>query len=93
MSEIIKIVCGNTIYSDNFKLDYLTGGWIVVDREKMIRELEDALKAEREKVLWELREDLQTRFISSSNRWSKGRNSGLIVCCNIIDESLRGEKE
>ena len=43
MSEIIKIVCGNTIYSDNFKLDYLTGGWIVVDREKMIRELEEAL--------------------------------------------------
>ena len=44
---------------------------------------------EREKVLDELREDLKTRFIPSSNQWSKGRNSGLIECCNIIDESLR----
>ena len=37
-------------------------------------------------VLDELKRDLKTRFISSSNQWSKGRNSGLIECCNIIDE-------
>ena len=43
----------------------------------------------REKVLKELKADLQTRFVSSSNQWSKGRNSGLLECCNIIDESLR----
>jgi hypothetical protein len=29
---------------------------------------------------------LESRFIPSSNEWSKGRNSGLIECCNIIDE-------
>ena len=43
-------------------------------------------KSERDKVLDELKRDLKTRFISSSNQWSKGRNSGLIECCNIIDE-------
>jgi hypothetical protein len=41
---------------------------------------------ERDKVLDELKKDLQTRFVSSSNSWSKGRNSGLIECDNIIDE-------
>jgi hypothetical protein len=46
-------------------------------------------KSEREKVLDELKRDLKTRFISSSNQWSKGRNSGLLECCNIIDEYLR----
>ena len=37
-------------------------------------------------VLEALKKDLQTRIISSSNQWSKGRNSGLLECCNIIDE-------
>jgi hypothetical protein len=46
-------------------------------------------QSEREKVLDELKRDLKTRFISSSNQWSKGRNSGLLECCNIIDEYLR----
>jgi len=41
---------------------------------------------ERDKVLEALKKDLQTRIISSSNQWSKGRNSGLLECCNIIDE-------
>jgi len=54
--------------------------------------LQEELKAERERVLKELKEDLHNRFISSSgNQWSKGRNSGLLECCNIIDESLRSE--
>ena len=48
---------------------------------------------ERETVLNELKKDLKTRFIPSNNQWSKGRNSGLIECCNIIDESLRTEPE
>jgi hypothetical protein len=43
-------------------------------------------QSERDKVLEALKKDLQTRFISSSNQWSKGRNSGLLECCNIIDE-------
>ena len=34
----------------------------------------------------ELKKDLKTRFVSSNNQWCKGRNSGLIECCNIIDE-------
>ena len=42
--------------------------------------------SERDKVLEALKKDLQTRIISSSNQWSKGRNSGLLECCNIIDE-------
>jgi len=46
-------------------------------------------QSERDKVLDELKRDLKTRFISSSNQWSKGRNSGLIECCNIIDELRR----
>lgn len=46
-------------------------------------------QSEREKAFEELKDDLKTRFIASSNQWSKGRNSGLIECCNIIDESLR----
>lgn len=33
-----------------------------------------------------------TRFISSTNLWSKGRNSGLIACCNIIDEYINKEQ-
>ncbi|MDD3019868.1 MAG: hypothetical protein PHX61_02665 [Alphaproteobacteria bacterium] len=49
-------------------------------------------QAAREKVLEELKTDLKTRFISSSNQWSKGRNSGLLECCNIINESLRQGK-
>ena len=40
-------------------------------------------------VLNDLKDDLKTRFISSSNQWSKGRNSGLLECCNIIDDYLR----
>jgi hypothetical protein len=40
-------------------------------------------------ALENLEADLKTRFIFSTNQWSKGRNSGLIECCNIIDESLR----
>jgi len=43
----------------------------------------------RNQTLDELKKNLQTRFITSSNQWSKGRNSGLLECCNIIDESLR----
>jgi hypothetical protein len=37
-------------------------------------------------ALEELKQDLKTRFVSSTNSWSNGRNSGLIECCNIIDE-------
>jgi hypothetical protein len=44
---------------------------------------------EWERVLKTLKKDLQTRFIPSNNQWSKGRNSGLLECCNIIDEELR----
>jgi hypothetical protein len=50
------------------------------------KELADIRQAERGKVLDELKRDLKTRFVSSSNPWSKGRNSGLLECCNIIDE-------
>jgi hypothetical protein len=46
-------------------------------------------QSEREKAFEKLKDDLKTRFISSGNQWSKGRNSGLLECCNIIDESLR----
>jgi len=45
-------------------------------------------QAERDKVLKELKKDLQSRFVSSNNQWSRGRNSGLLECCNIIDEYL-----
>ncbi|MCK9591359.1 MAG: hypothetical protein M0Q91_05050 [Methanoregula sp.] len=41
-----------------------------------------------DKVLEKLNRDLKTRFVSSSNQWSRGRNSGLLECCNIIDEYL-----
>lgn len=51
-----------------------------------------AAKAATEKVLEDLKADLKTRFVSSSNQWCKGRNSGLIECCNIIDESLRAQQ-
>jgi hypothetical protein len=51
--------------------------------------ISDICKREREKVLETLKKDLQTRFIPSNNQWSKGRNSGLLECCNIIDEELR----
>ena len=37
--HIQKIIAGNTIYSDNFKKDQLTG-WVVVDRDKMTQELQ-----------------------------------------------------
>jgi len=47
---------------------------------------ENVNQSERDKVLEALKKDLQTRIISSSNQWSKGRNSGLLECCNIIDE-------
>jgi hypothetical protein len=47
------------------------------------------IQNQREKVLDELKGDLKTRFVSSSNQWSKGRNSGLIECCNIIDEYIK----
>ncbi len=49
--------------------------------------------AARGKVLDELKADLNARFISSSNQWSKGRNSGLLECCNIINEHLRQPKQ
>lgn len=52
---------------------------------------EEAAAQAREDVLKELKEDLKSRFISSTNQWSKGRNSGLLECCNIIDDSLRSE--
>ena len=42
----------------------------------------------RDKVLKGLKKDLQGRFIPLNNQWSKGRNSGLRECCNIIDEYL-----
>jgi hypothetical protein len=38
------------------------------------------------KAYEKLRVDLETRFISSNNQWSKGRNSGLLECLNIIDK-------
>jgi len=46
MTDARNIVAANTIYSDNFKLDYLTGGWVIVDRDKMITELDEAMKGE-----------------------------------------------
>jgi hypothetical protein len=46
-------------------------------------------KSERETVLDELKRDLKTRFVSSDSQWGRGRNSGLLECCNIIDEYLR----
>ena len=49
-------------------------------------------QSERDKVLEALKKDLQTRIISSSNQWSKGRNSGLLECCNIIDELRQAGK-
>jgi len=45
-------------------------------------------QSERDTVLKELKKDLQSRFVSSYNQWSKGRNSGLLECCNLIDEYL-----
>jgi hypothetical protein len=53
------------------------------EEEKRIR------KAAREQYAEDLKKDLKSRFVSQSNQWCKGRNSGLIECCNIIDESLR----
>jgi len=53
---------------------------------------EQAKREERERVLGNLKKDLKTRFIPQTNQWSKGRNSGLLECCNIIDETLRGEQ-
>ena len=50
-TPITKIVSGNTIYSDNFKQDHFILGWIVVDRDKMITELEVELKMGRERGL------------------------------------------
>ena len=46
-------------------------------------------QSERVIVLKALKKDLRTRIISSSNQWSKGRNAGLLECCNIIDEYRR----
>jgi len=46
-------------------------------------------QSERDKVLDELKRDLKTRFVSSDSQWGRGRNSGLLECCNIIDEYLR----
>jgi len=46
-------------------------------------------QSEREKVLDELKRDLKTRFVSSDSQWGRGRNSGLLECCNIIGEYLR----
>jgi len=46
-------------------------------------------QSERETVLDELKRDLKTRFVSSDSQWGRGRNSGLLECCNIIDEYLR----
>jgi len=48
---------------------------------------------ERDKMLKALKKDLQTRFISSGNPWSRGRNSGLLECCNIIDELRQAGEE
>jgi hypothetical protein len=50
-------------------------------------------QAEREKMLEALKKDLQTRFISSGNQWSRGRNSGLNECYNIIDELFHQIKD
>jgi len=66
--------------------DYIHHGDVVCSRC-----LPKALQSEREKVLDELKENLRDRFISSNNQWSKGRNSGLLECCNIIDELRAGE--
>jgi hypothetical protein len=85
---------------DEFLTDDLDPEYII--RERLHIELSEAMgsmneheiwQSERENALKELKKDLQTRFISSNNQWSKGRNSGLIECCNIIDESLRAGKE
>ena len=59
---------------------------VVRDRINVIKTRSHPYQSERDKVLDELKRDLKTRFISSSNQWSKGRNSGLIECCSIIDE-------
>lgn len=60
-------------------------GETCIQQEQIIAEHD---KEVRNKVLKAFKKELQTRFISSSNQWSKGRNSGLLECCNIIDESL-----
>ena len=52
-----------------------------------------AAKAAREQYAEELKKDLKSRIVSQNNQWCKGRNSGLIECCNIIDESLRSQQE
>jgi hypothetical protein len=44
-------------------------------------------------VLKKLKTDLETRFVSSSNQWARGRNSGLIECCNIIDDYLQQQEQ
>jgi hypothetical protein len=60
-------------------------------KDLCFRPLEAELKKERVNVLDKLKNDLKSRFISSSgNQWAKGRNSGLLECCNIIDEYLQG---
>lgn len=71
--------------------------WIrFVHSQEYVKEILDYCveerREERKRVLEALKRDLQTRFVSSSNQWSKGRNSGLIECCNIIDEELGDSK-
>ncbi len=84
------------------KLGYCTSGMIedqflteLIDKDSWSIEEHDANIAAQataevnRRVLQNLKKDLESRFIPSSNQWSKGRNSGLLECCNIIDESLR----
>ena len=68
-------------YSDNFKLDYLTGGWVVVDRDKMIGELEAELKEEREKVLMCVHEDV--------NDLAKEVSLGMYSNNGIVEELVK----
>lgn len=71
-TPITRIVGGNTVYSDNFKLDYLTGGWVVVDRDKMITELEAELKKERKSVLDELEQKIKKKILPKNQQWEDG---------------------
>jgi len=75
--------------TDGLILSYRGEEFTVDDdmRKDLIAYLE--IQSRRDKVLDELKRDLKTRFVSSDSQWGRGRNSGLLECCNIIDEYLR----
>jgi hypothetical protein len=62
--------------------------------KELQKENSEIARKEKKKVLDELKTDLKTRFIAEGgNQWVRGRNSGLIECCNIIDEHLQGGEQ